>query len=142
MKEVRFSNVLSKSGLLLLAFISSLVGCPAEAMRDERTPCIMDVVSYCELASTVWDTSSYWKNFLLNNLSKGGNPEWDGAQLALAWNLYTFYGDRRLLEQVYPTMKAYIENTMQRWPEGIADQYFLTLIGAGDAPPCDLGIRS
>ena len=95
--------------------------CP---MRDERTPCIMDVVSYCELASTVWDTSSYWKNFLLNNLATGGNPEWDGAQLALAWHLYTFYGDRRLLEQVYPTMKAYVESTISHWPEGVADRYF------------------
>ena len=95
--------------------------CP---MRDERTPCIMDVVSYCEIASTVWDTSSYWKNFLLNSLAKGGDPCWDGAQLALAWHLYTFYGDRRLLEQVYPTMKAYIEHTMERWPEGISDRFF------------------
>ena len=95
--------------------------CP---MRDERTPCIMDVVSYCEIASTVWDTSSYWKNFLLNSLGKGGDPCWDGAQLALAWHLYTFYGDRRLLEQVYPTMKAFIEHTMERWPEGISDRYF------------------
>jgi alpha-L-rhamnosidase len=38
----------------------------------------------------------------------GGGPAWSGICIALPWQVYLHYGDRRILEQGYPTMQRWI----------------------------------
>ncbi len=53
----------------------------------------------------------------------GGGPAWSGICVTLPWQVYLHYGDRRILEQSYPTMKRWIQflrtkekdNLLERW---------------------------
>ena len=38
----------------------------------------------------------------------GGGPAWSGICVTLPWQVYLHYGDRRILEQSYPTMQRWI----------------------------------
>ena len=40
--------------------------------------------------------------------SGGGGPAWSGICVTLPWQVYLHYGDRRILEQNYPTMQRWI----------------------------------
>lgn len=40
---------------------------------------------------------------------KIGTAGWSDAGIIIPWNMYLVYGDKRLLEEQYPSMKAYIE---------------------------------
>ena len=39
----------------------------------------------------------------------GGSAAWADVATIVPWNMYLAYGDRRLLEQQYPSMKAWVE---------------------------------
>jgi len=38
----------------------------------------------------------------------GGGPAWSGALIAIPWEMYQFYGDKRILETTYPQMKNWM----------------------------------
>lgn len=39
----------------------------------------------------------------------GGGPAWGGPLAALAWRMYLYYGDRRVLEECYDPMRRYVD---------------------------------
>ena len=41
----------------------------------------------------------------------GNGPAWDSALPVIAWNLWCYRGDRRILESVYPVLKRYVDFT-------------------------------
>jgi alpha-L-rhamnosidase len=53
----------------------------------------------------------------------GGGPAWSGICVALPWQVYLHYGDRRVLEDCYPTMQRWLaflqtkskDNLLQSW---------------------------
>ena len=94
-------------------------------MRDERTPCIMDEVCYAKYGSFFWDTSLYVKEFLRNTVRTGNvNPGWDGAAVTLAAKLYGAFGDKRLIEELYPSLLALVKDCARQWEDGIPDKMF------------------
>jgi hypothetical protein len=42
------------------------------------------------------------------------SPEWGSAAVILPWQLYQWYGDRRILAECYPTMKRYVDYLTSR----------------------------
>ncbi|HVU58405.1 MAG TPA: family 78 glycoside hydrolase catalytic domain [Puia sp.] len=44
-----------------------------------------------------------------NVLSSGSSAGWADVGTIVPWNMYLVYGDRRVLEQQYPSMKAWVE---------------------------------
>ncbi len=48
------------------------------------------------------------------------DPWWGSALCRTAWNLYLYYGDRRVLEQAYPGMKAYTDYLSSLSRDGVA----------------------
>ena len=38
----------------------------------------------------------------------GGGPAWSGICVALPWQVYRYYGDRRILETMYPTIERWL----------------------------------
>ena len=44
------------------------------------------------------------------NGSGGGGPAWAGLVAAMTWRNYLYYGDKDLLKEVYPTMRAYLKS--------------------------------
>ena len=54
--------------------------------------------------------------FVIPDILKGsffGRPEsaagWSDAGVIIPWNMYVVYGDKRIVEDQYPSMKAYLE---------------------------------
>ncbi len=39
----------------------------------------------------------------------GGGPAWSGICITLPWQMYRYYGDKRILEQMYPTIQRWLE---------------------------------
>ena len=94
-------------------------------MRDERTPCIMDEVCYVKYGAHFWDTSSYVKQFVRNLIRENeGNPGWDGGQVTVIYKLYRLFGDKRVIEELYPSMLKFVEHCAKAWPDGIPDKMF------------------
>lgn len=49
-------------------------------------------------------------NIIPNIGSNNNRAGWADAVTIIPWNLYTEYGDQRILHQLYPNMKAYVES--------------------------------
>lgn len=41
----------------------------------------------------------------------GNGPAWDSALPVIAWNLWCYRGDRRVLDAIYPTLRRYVDFT-------------------------------
>ena len=61
----------------------------------------------------------------------GNGPAWDSALPVIAWNLYVYRGDRRILDEIYPTLKRYLEYTATKSSGGLVSH------GLGDWVPPD-----
>ncbi|MCC6485856.1 MAG: family 78 glycoside hydrolase catalytic domain [Candidatus Hydrogenedentes bacterium] len=53
----------------------------------------------------------------------GGGPAWSGFCITLPWQIYVQYGDRRVLEQSYPTMKRWLAFIDTKMGDGILQPY-------------------
>ncbi|MGN0851960.1 MAG: family 78 glycoside hydrolase catalytic domain [Kiritimatiellia bacterium] len=60
----------------------------------------------------------------------GNGPAWDSALPVVAWNLWIYRGDRRILDEVYPVLEKYLAYTASR-----ADADGLVKHGLGDWVP-------
>lgn len=111
-------------------FVDIPTDCP---QRDERLGWTGDAQAFCRTAAFNMDVASFFSKWL-NDLSAdqtsdgrvpfvvpnvlGENASasagWADAATIIPWNLYMAYGDKRILEQQYESMKAwvgYIEKT-------------------------------
>ena len=39
----------------------------------------------------------------------GNGPAWDSAYLIIPWEMYRYYGDKRILEQHFDRFKRYVD---------------------------------
>ena len=62
----------------------------------------------------------------------GNGPAWDSAFPVVAWNLWTYRGDRRILDEIYPALVKYLAYTATK-----ADASGLVRHGLGDWVPVD-----
>ena len=53
----------------------------------------------------------------------GGGPGWGGATAALAWRMYLYYGDRKILEMSFDTVRRYIDFLENRCTNNILRSY-------------------
>jgi len=53
----------------------------------------------------------------------GGGPMWSGICVTLTWQLYLHYGDRRILEASYPTIKGWLRFIDTKMTGGIMEHY-------------------
>lgn len=59
----------------------------------------------------------------------GNGPAWDNAMVLIPWYLYKYNGDRRILEQMYPNVKRYVDYL------GTQAEDCIVKIGLGDWAP-------
>jgi alpha-L-rhamnosidase len=112
-----------------------LVDCP----HRERRGYGGDAHATMETAMTNFDTAAFYTKWLEDwrdvqrpdgdlpytapTYSGGGGPAWSGICVTLPWQVYLHFGDRRILEQCYPTMQRWIAfldtkakgNLLQPW---------------------------
>ena len=60
----------------------------------------------------------------------GNGPAWDSALPVIAWTLWTYRADRRILDEVYPVLRRYLDYTARR-----ANAQGLVQHGLGDWIP-------
>jgi alpha-L-rhamnosidase len=109
-------------------FLDVPTDCP---QRDERLGWTGDAQAFSRTASFNMDVAGFFTKWLgdvaadqnakgsvpfvvpdvLSQPDKfaGGSAAWADASTIIPWNLYLAYGDTRLLERQYPSMKAWVE---------------------------------
>ena len=55
----------------------------------------------------------------------GGGPAWSGACIVYPWHVYLFYGDRRILDEGYPTMRRWLDCLDSHCRDGLLQPYGL-----------------
>jgi alpha-L-rhamnosidase len=122
---------------------SNFVDTPTDCPTRERSGWTGDIQVFASTASTFVDTQAYLQRYLRNlcaeQLSDGRVPVfipsessdasprgdrlmrfpsssvgWGDAAVLLPWMLYTYYGDRDILEQQYSSMTSWVEQLAGR----------------------------
>jgi len=108
---------------------SNLMSIPTDCpQRDERHGWMGDAHLSAEEAILNFDMAAFYTNFLRNiqlaqqedgtvpdivppylPLAYPSDPAWGSAYNIIAWYLYHYYGDRRILELHYENVKKYVE---------------------------------
>ncbi|HTK49550.1 MAG TPA: alpha-L-rhamnosidase C-terminal domain-containing protein, partial [Gemmatimonadaceae bacterium] len=110
----------------------NFVGVPTDCpQRDERLGWTGDAQVFSRTAAFNFDVAGFFTNWLRDAaadqrangslpdvipdvLSRGGTAStssagWGDAAVIVPWTMYLAYGDARLLERQYPSMRAYVE---------------------------------
>ena len=58
-------------------------------------------------------------------IDSGGGPAWSGACIVFPWHVYLFHGDRRILEEGYPTMRRWLDCLESHCQDGLLQPYGL-----------------
>jgi alpha-L-rhamnosidase len=110
-------------------FLGIPTDCP---QRDERFGWTADAQVFARTASLNYDVADFYTNWLadlaLDQFDNGAVPDvipnvlthdtrkdfaaatgWADAAVIVPWEIYITYGDRRILEQQYDSMKAWVE---------------------------------
>ena len=110
-------------------FLDVPTDCP---QRDERLGWTGDAQAFCRTASFNFDVAAFFVKWLKDvalDQKKGGevpdvvpdvlNPQnavtatpsagWGDVAVIAPWTMYTVYGDKKILENQYPSMKAWVE---------------------------------
>jgi alpha-L-rhamnosidase len=130
-------NQLQKN--ILWGVTSNLESIPTDCnQRDERLGWMADAHLYAETAMLNFDMAAFYTNFLrdirdiqaadgtVTDTVPGGqwghrpaDPAWGAAYPLLAWYLYQYQGDRRILEEHYAGIKAWTDFETTRATNGI-----------------------
>lgn len=100
---------------------SIMTDCPA---REERTPCLMDSDTYKEMSTFLFDSSNYWKQWIIQKFDTHGFPDMVGVQINVAWHIYQECGDINVLKTGYPYFVKYIDSMLEKWPDLIVNEEF------------------
>ncbi|HXG33956.1 MAG TPA: family 78 glycoside hydrolase catalytic domain [Bryobacteraceae bacterium] len=105
--------------------------------RDERMGWMADAHLYAETAMLNFDMPAFYTNFLRNIRDVQGedgtvtdtvphkwgqrpaDPAWGSAYPLIAWYMYQYYGDRRILEEHYAGIKAWADFLHSKAEDGI-----------------------
>lgn len=119
-------------------FLDVPTDCP---QRDERMGWTGDAQAFSRTATFLRDVNNFFVKWLkdlsadqfrngsvphvIPNIfdSTGGSAGWADAATIIPWNMYIVYGDKRMLEDQYPSMKAWVEfmqnnSTDDLWNKG------------------------
>lgn len=106
-------------------------GVPSDCPHRERLGYTGDAQLVFETAVHVFDMAAFYTQWLTDLRDAqhprtgyvpntvpfgggGGGPAWGAAAVIMPWNFYLYYGDRRLLEQHYGSMRGYL-HYLRRW---------------------------
>jgi alpha-L-rhamnosidase len=110
--------------------------------RDERMGWMADAHLYAETAMLNFDMPAFYTNFLRNIRDIQGedgtvtdtvphkwgqrpaDPAWGSAYPLIAWYMYQYYGDRRILEEHYGGIKAWADFLHSKAEDGIVSYFY------------------
>lgn len=124
-------------------FLSVPTDCP---QRDERLGWTGDIQVFSPTASFIYDCAGLLANWLrdlsIDQATNGGVvpcvvpdvlrgysgqdpiPEavWDDAAVLVPWTVYNWSGDAEVLRQQWPSMRAHVDDSIRRGPDGLWDE--------------------
>lgn len=144
-------------------FLDIPTDCP---QRDERMGWTGDAQMFCKTACYNMDTLAFYRKYLrdlrveqeamggrvghlvpsffhdysvIDDAWLGGSCAWGDAAVIIPWTLYSHYGDITILEECYPSMKAWIDWIVRTnvsdtglWDQGFRFGDWLALDGADE----------
>lgn len=127
--------------------VSNLHGIPTDCPARERCGWLGDAQVSAEMTIYNFDMAQFWTKFSADIETSEGNglptmvapgkrkngeasPDWGTAIVQLPWYVYLYYGDKRVLEEHYDSMKRWVEHLRDISRDGIVAE------GLGDwCPP-------
>jgi len=126
-------------------------GFPTDCPHREKNGWMGDASFACELAQYCYGNTSGYEKWLRDicdaqnekgdlpgivptagwGFKWGNGPAWDSALPVVAWNLYIYRGNRRILDEIYPTLVRYLAYTATKATDGLVKH------GLGDWVPAD-----
>lgn len=124
-------------------FLSVPTDCP---QRDERLGWTGDIQVFSPTASFIYDCAGLLANWLqdlsIDQATNGGVvpcvvpdvlrgysgqdpiPEavWDDAAVLVPWTVYSWSGDAEVLRRQWPSMRAHVDSSIRRGPDGLWDE--------------------
>jgi alpha-L-rhamnosidase len=129
--------------MIVWGVASNLHGIPTDCnQRDERQGWLADAHLAAEAAMLNFDMAAFYTNFLRDirdiqgadgsltdtvphrNGHRPADPAWGAAYPLLAWYMYEYYGDRRILEEHYDGIKAWADLQRTQAKDGILSYSF------------------
>jgi alpha-L-rhamnosidase len=122
--------------------LSNLHSIPTDCnQRDERMGWLADAHLAAEAAIWNFDMAAFYTNFLRDihdiqltdgtipdtvpyrNGRRPADPAWGAGYPLLAWYMYVYYGDNRILAQHYEGIKAWADYLTSRAKDGVVSYY-------------------
>lgn len=127
-------------------------GFPTDCPHREKNGWMGDASFACEFAQYSYENTSGYEKWLRDirdaqnekgdlpgivptsgwGFEWGNGPAWDSALPVIAWNLYIYRGNRRMLDEIYPVLVRYLAYTATKATDGLVKH------GLGDWVPADV----
>lgn len=131
------------------SYLSNMFGYPTDCPQREKNGWTGDAIIACETGLYNFDGITVYEKWLADHRDEqqpngvlpsiiptggwgyewGNGPDWTSSVAIIPWNIYLFYGDKKLLEDSYENIKRYIDHISEISPGG------LTSWGLGDWVP-------
>lgn len=131
------------------AYLSNLFGYPTDCPQREKNGWTGDAQIAIETGLYSFDGITVYEKWLADHRDEqqpngvlpsiiptggwgyewGNGPDWTSTIAIIPWNVYLFYGDKKLLADCYNNIKLYVDHINELYPSG------LTTWGLGDWVP-------
>ncbi|NII27098.1 family 78 glycoside hydrolase catalytic domain [Pseudoflavitalea sp. X16] len=131
------------------AYLSNLFGYPTDCPQREKNGWTGDAQIAIETGLYSFDGITVYEKWLADHRDEqqpngvlpsiiptggwgyewGNGPDWTSTIAIIPWNIYLFYGDKKLLADCYDNIKLYVDHINELYPSG------LTTWGLGDWVP-------
>ncbi|RZJ65667.1 MAG: alpha-rhamnosidase, partial [Flavobacterium sp.] len=131
------------------SYLSNLFGYPTDCPQREKNGWTGDAAIAVETGLYGFDAITIYEKWLADHRDEqqpngvlpsiiptdgwgyewGNGPDWTSTIAIIPWNIYMFYGDKKLLADCYDNIKKYVNYIDQTYPSG------LTTWGLGDWVP-------
>ena len=131
------------------SYLSNLFGYPTDCPQREKNGWTGDAAIAVETGLYGFDAITIYEKWLADHRDEqqpngvlpsiiptdgwgyewGNGPDWTSTIAIIPWNIYLFYGDKKLLADCYENIKKYVNHIDETYPSG------LTSWGLGDWVP-------
>lgn len=131
------------------SYLSNLFGYPTDCPQREKNGWTGDAHIAIETGLYSFDAITVYEKWLADHRDEqqpngvlpsiiptggwgyewGNGPDWTSTIAIIPWNIYLFYGDKKLLADSYDNIKLYVDHINELYPTG------LTTWGLGDWVP-------
>ena len=123
------------------SYLSNLFGYPTDCPQREKNGWTGDAHINIETALYNFDAITVYEKWLADHRDEqqpngvlpaiipsngwgyqwANGPDWTSTIAIIPWNIYLFYGDKKILADCYDNIKRYVDYIDKNWPSGITD---------------------